>query len=270
MKQKNQTLLSLPFLIALFCILSGCYEPIDGCLDPLSSNFSLTADNDCEDCCSYPSIQIDFHPMWDTFDLSTTEFYLNQTGDSLNITEASFLVSNAYLTGQSVSLLSSQDSVVLDCGGPLTLFNAFNNVSINSERAQVPNVLLDQVYNSLHVSIGIPSCLATIDTSAITTLSNKTELFDNELSADIYQTHQFSFAWTTDSTSIQELQLINEEGLINLVFETELFTERGENLTIDIDVDYSEWFKSFGINDSEETLKQKLIQNAAGSFSLRD
>lgn len=270
MKQKNQTPLSLPLLIALLCILSGCYEPVEGCLDPLSANFNLTADNDCEDCCSYPAINIRFYPMWDTLNLSTTVFYTNQSGDSLQITEASFLVSNAYLTGESVPELSSQDSVVLDCDGPLTMYNALNNITINSQTAQIANVLLDQGYTNLHMTIGIASCLATVDTSAISSLSTKTALFENELSTNTYQTHQFSFAWTPDNASIQDIQLVNDEGLTTLIFNTELLIERGSNLMIEIDVDYSEWFTSFEINDSEETLKRKLIQNAAGSFSLRE
>ena len=270
MKQKNQTLLSLSIVLLSMCGFVGCYEPIDGCLNPLSANFSLTADNDCDDCCSFPSVSIRFFPLWDTFDLDTSSFYTTIDGDSLKITQSRFFIYNAYLSGESLPFLSSQDSVVLDCDPLITLYNTFQNVSLDDQTAQIPSVQLDEGYTSIHLDIGAPECLATIDTSLLTTLSSNTELFDNELDTDRYLTHQLNFAWRNDSTSMQTIQLVNDEGLLSVVFEKDFIIERGENLSIEIDVDYSKWFQSIVLEDSQETIKQKLIENSSGIFTLRD
>lgn len=34
----------------------GCYQPIEGCLDTRATNFNAQADDDCPNCCTYPSM----------------------------------------------------------------------------------------------------------------------------------------------------------------------------------------------------------------------
>lgn len=252
------------------CSLAACYEPISDCLDPLAANFSLTADNDCDDCCSYPSVNIRFYPVWDTLDIDTSHFYRQSTGDSISIKGAQFFISNLFLTKQSAFELSSQDSVVLGCDVPLTLYNSMKNISLNAQTAQIPSVELDGGYNMIHVDLGIPSCLSTIDTSAVGVLSSSSELFANELASKSYLSHQFDLVWHNPIPVQRTLQLRNAEGLVQLVFQKELDISRGNNLSIDINVDYSVWLDDFRLDDSEETLIQRLIENSSRSFSLRE
>lgn len=44
------------YLCVLFLL--GCYESTEGCLDPFGVNYSYEADEECDDCCQYPAVQI--------------------------------------------------------------------------------------------------------------------------------------------------------------------------------------------------------------------
>jgi hypothetical protein len=41
--------------------LQACYTPAEGCLDIEATNYDVAADDPCEDCCTYPSLQFRFN-----------------------------------------------------------------------------------------------------------------------------------------------------------------------------------------------------------------
>ncbi len=51
-------LLSACFFLVI--LLSGCAEPSVGCRDIRATNYNVTADESCEDCCQYPQLKIKF------------------------------------------------------------------------------------------------------------------------------------------------------------------------------------------------------------------
>lgn len=270
MKQKNQNLPSVLGIILLFCVTVGCYEPINDCLNPLAANFSLTADSACDDCCTFPSVDLRFFPLWDTLAINTSQLYSNAASDSFSIKGAQFFVSNMYLSNSLGSVLSSQDSVVLACDPSVTQYNTMKNVSLESQTAEIPSIVLEQGFNVINIDLGISSCLSSIDTSMIGGLSSSSELFNNEIDVASYLSHQFDIDWQDSTYDDLSVQFVNGEGLINLVFESEFEISRGSNLCIDIDVDYHVMLQNIQFDDTEETLKRKIIENSSQSFSLRE
>lgn len=321
MKLSGLINLSLLFYTALIITsLSSCYEPIEGCLDPLSSNFQLDGDNNCDDCCIYPSVDIEFSPMWDTINLlsfnkgtitSDTVFrdtiimdtiflgsmvvdintidtvlidtitmdtmlsYLtNDAGQQLRINESQFFVSNIFLSGLGREKLSTQDSVSLECEPAETLYNTLDIISLENLSTEIQNSAIDFGYNTLTFDIGISDCLASIDTVGLTNSIPSLENLSTALvSENNYLSHQFSLEFEDNPGEEVIISFTNGEGLVSLsILNTiqDFSITRGSDLSIDIDVNYSEWFKNLLSSDSEETIKQKIIQNSETAFSLRN
>lgn len=53
---QNNRMKVVAFFLALLFSLSACYERREGCLDLQATNFDLSADRPCADCCQYPSL----------------------------------------------------------------------------------------------------------------------------------------------------------------------------------------------------------------------
>ena len=260
------------FTLSLF---SSCYEPIEGCLNPLSTNFQLDADNACDDCCNFPSIGIQFFPLWDTFNLDTVNFFLtNELGQNLRINQSQFFISNVFLTGTPEGILSTRDSVILNCEPPQTLFNTLDIISLTNQTAEIEDVILDEGYNTVHVDIGISECLASIDTVGFTnqipTLENLSSV---QMAENEFLSHEFVIEFEDDLGTERIIRFVNSEALVSLDFTNVLddfFELRGTGISIDIDVRYDLWFSDLLSSDTDEQIKQKILQNSIGSFTLRE
>jgi len=321
--------------------LSSCYEPIEGCLDPLSSNFQLDADNACGDCCTYPSVTLRFFPMWasiyldtintldtinsdtmlideyrldtilldsfrldsifldsisiDSFRLDTVQldlfrldsiqldtvifdtlnfYHTNSLQQRLRIEQSQFFISNIYLTDPSGRMQSTLDSVILACDPVETLYNTLDIISLGSPSTQVKNIDLDFGYNSVQFNIGISECLATVDTIGLTSqFSTLENLNAVQISDGEYLSQEFALEFDRDNGIERIFSFINSEALVSLSIASALdeFTiSRGSNLFINIDVNYDVWFNDLLSSDTEEQIKQKIIQNSISAFSLRN
>ena len=70
-------LLSLSLTIFL---LDSCVEPTEGCLDTFSSNYSLFADTECEDCCTYPNLNFSTKFLYgEDENIDSSLYYRNST-----------------------------------------------------------------------------------------------------------------------------------------------------------------------------------------------
>ena len=75
-------------LLAIFTLiisLTSCYEPVEGCLDPESENYSLSADENC--CCDYPDRGLKVEYKWDSLTFRFNRKYENAMGDSFQVTQ---------------------------------------------------------------------------------------------------------------------------------------------------------------------------------------
>jgi len=314
--------------LRLFCctaisilILSSCYEPIEGCLDPFSSNFRLDADNDCEHCCTYPSVNLNLFHMWDSINLNqvnaldtitsdtvkldrfridtiqldsiqmdsfrfdtiqldsikfdTSRFFLtNELDQRLRIKHSQFLISNIYFSDMAGGIQSTQDSVIMSCDPPETLYNTVDIIFLGSRSTEIQNIVLNTAFKRVHFDIGISDCLASIDTIGLTSnISTLEKLNSVSISENEYISHQFTIEFIEDQARERSYIFTNSDALVSISLRNlieEFTTARGNDLSIDIDVNYNEWFKDLKFSDTEELIKQKIKQNSETAFSLRN
>ena len=83
-------------IILVFTVIhsiSGCYQRRDGCLDQLASNYSISADDACTGCCSYPNLVIDIIKKNGLADFDAADTLVNALNQTYQFIEAKFYVS---------------------------------------------------------------------------------------------------------------------------------------------------------------------------------
>lgn len=97
---------------------SGCYEPVQGCLDVRASNFDLDADEPCpDDCCEFPELKVRFNNVWTYVDtvmsLRTDTSYVDAVGQPFRFSKVQFYWSDLRLRMSGGTTLLVQDSLDL-------------------------------------------------------------------------------------------------------------------------------------------------------------
>ncbi len=125
--KENSNLRYVIFILILYSI-SSCYENVEGCLDPDSSNYDVTADIECDDCCKYPQLSMlishrygdDSYQLGDTvvtnqgkeFAIDNVHFYFNNF--VLNSANKAYHVENQIeLTDNTGMATTTPDDILL-------------------------------------------------------------------------------------------------------------------------------------------------------------
>ncbi|MEL6925330.1 MAG: MbnP family protein, partial [Bacteroidota bacterium] len=106
-------LFPIVFLFLWLFLLVGCYEPVEACLDLQATNFEVTADRACSDCCTYPTLSLSFSHKVDSNFLSNEDVYLNRVGRPYRIESVVFYISNVQLVDAAGNGYGVEDQIEL-------------------------------------------------------------------------------------------------------------------------------------------------------------
>ncbi len=81
-------------LLWSYGVLSGCFEPKEGCLEPDALNLEISADRACCCCCAYPHLQLTYEPRFDSAVWVPNTAYEYAPGRWFRIKEAVFYLSD--------------------------------------------------------------------------------------------------------------------------------------------------------------------------------
>lgn len=97
----------------------SCYTRKEACLDVLSSNYDVSADDACTDCCTFPKLKIEIiHQVKDSI-YNVDSIYTNDLNQAFRILDVRFYLSSfelyIRLTGKNVILekIKNQDSTIV-------------------------------------------------------------------------------------------------------------------------------------------------------------
>lgn len=113
--QKLTLKLCLPGLL-LVLLLAACDEPQEGCLDVEATNFDVTADRACDDCCTSPKLVLTVSQVFDTLVWIPDSAYQNDLGQWFRIRNSAFYLSDFELV-KSGEVLEVEDTLRLKIFG---------------------------------------------------------------------------------------------------------------------------------------------------------
>jgi hypothetical protein len=145
--------------------LDSCYNPQEGCLDTLSSNFAITADRNCTDCCEYPELSVELVHMMQDSSFDPLDTFVNQLGQRYSILDVRFYLSGFKLKqqGNPVNVIESltpdnssvkiTDNIILwrsvDSKSKIGTVKAFGTFDALSFKLGIDSTLLHTSYENI-------------------------------------------------------------------------------------------------------------------------
>ena len=154
--------------LVLVSLLSSCYEKVEGCLDTNATNFDASADESCEDCCTFPNFTINFsHQINDTFLFYNTPYTFNGS-EIIVFNSIRFYGSNFQMIqgGEAFGVIDSIELIISENGDSTNQFFE-DNFTILDRSTRPTTVDFGEAegqgtFDSLRFTIGLDPLINTV------------------------------------------------------------------------------------------------------------
>ena len=191
---RNSKNLNIFFGLAVIILsLSSCYENVEGCLDPDSTNYSVAADVDCEDCCTYPVLSLLVAYVFGEVSYNKIDTVANDIG-------MEFVIENTQVYLSEVVLSDGTEDYRINETFDYTDFNGDDQVAIDDIvlakstvfRYPLGTFTKSNDYTSLTLGLGVPE---EIDQAQSITVSSDHPLVQAGDSLYINDQNQYVNSW---------------------------------------------------------------------------
>ena len=257
-------------------VIFSCSQPNDGCLDINATNYNVTAEVQCETCCTYPNLAIDFRAHFDGEPLSLNQFiYENEFGETYGIVSGRFMLSNFLLIDSEGKDFRIRDSVLLSTTESDSLFFRKDFVYISDLSNRIYNMGLFPVqneYKNIGFNLGLSGDACTIDPIEVPQSENLSRalrgLYDTELK--MYFSARIELLVDTSEAAMETKILYLPLCDIDMRYERETFLGgiAGFNLAIPLRLDLNEVLNNIELSplDSVNVLPQWRSDFASGLY----
>ncbi len=251
----------------------GCKDPVEGCRDVDATNYDVSADESCEDCCTYPTATLAVSHLFDTLVLSYSDVYPLATGDG-KFTKLSFYLSNFQFVmgGERLQLLD--DAIQLaTSNGTQTFVDDFVLISrdIQTLRYELGRFSEFGTMDSLCFSLGLSETANLVLPDAAPEdhpLARQDDTMYTESVGYIF--HKLGVI--PDTTTISDTLRYELAGVsqgVEICLPYNQLVSRGFDLEIPLNIDYATWLSGIDfVASTEVTVLDSIVTNATKAFSI--
>lgn len=255
-------------IIVLLCIgflFSQCDDREEGCLNPSSTNYDVTADNPCDDCCTSPQVKLNLRIIVDSLSFNTNTWYAYVPNDTLAIKKLEFDISNVHVINEDGDIYQTKDSVII---GEELFPNDLYFFNSSPRTIDIASFEYVGLLKELNFELGIPEEVQdTLDKTTFATLNqvrdslwSETDMFLSKLR------FEYILKDSVDRDPLYLEDLSNE--LVSLEIDT--LSIYATDLTITVNFDLAKWWDGIDFtNDDPADIKVKLQTQYKSSFSVQ-
>jgi hypothetical protein len=261
------------FILLVLASSYGCYEHSEGCIDARAENYDLEADKACEDCCTYPSLKMEFE-HWMNGELIDTNFTWANGEDSIRIRSLNFYLSQFSLEegSQHESASSIAWISILPQNSTDNIFETYNfpvaKVKLGkSDPYDLGTFKEADIYQQISFDFGIEE---KVNHANMDQILSSNALYDNQDELYIGQNEGFYFLrmiLEINGTEEKIIEISGDENRESFTFNANFdFSER-EDRVIRMNLAYELWFENivFG-QESPEIIAEKLKTGLSNSL----
>ncbi len=270
--KSNQWIVLTVFCLAI--VITSCYMPIDGCLDPEATNYSIVGDRDCDDCCVYPTIKLSvFHQNGDTT-LFLDDTLVNNLGQEYSIVKYAYFLSDFKMTTVDGQSYEVEDSIQLnDANGTLFVKDDVIRVRRDGFSYIFGTVIFDGEVSELSFKLGLPEVLDenrfTSEVSSHPLTNDPDSLFRDVEGDYVFQRIQIAQGIEFKDTVIYDV--VGQGAVQDIIVPVSYISERGKDKTIIIEARYNIWFEDVDfINMSKEDIETEIAHKSGSMFFPRE
>ncbi|MEO1714386.1 MAG: MbnP family protein [Bacteroidota bacterium] len=276
----KSSVLSRVVWVTIFGCLIACEEPVEGCLDAAATNFSVSADGPCLDCCTYPVLKADFAHQWITIENDTTNFrydsaYTIAPWDQVPVQfqRIKFYIAQMHLWNGTDSVLVN-DTITLTVGNGATLDvednfglvdrDLFDDVELGSFRSPGE-------YDGISFWLGIPTEYQSADPTLVPgdhPLRIQSDSLNWEESLGYISNKVVFFRDTitgSDSTVINVIEPV----YLKIDLSETITVAGGFDVVLEFDIFYNRWFGNLNLATATVAeISQQIVSNLSNSIAF--
>lgn len=225
----------------------GCNTRIQGCLELDATNFDLTAEKACDDCCTYPSISITLSQKWDENNFAAGDTFYDINLQPYEIIDLQYFLSS-FAWESSANEIFTVDSSIADCPGEM--FNYTNDIQVIRPSAFVYTLGTSRKasdIDSLGFHFGLVEDFSCLDDSLSTTPDILTDVSPlwNPATGMLSTIRLIVHRFTNDT--IPDTLFIDLHQAEKIAYQDTM--TQGENFSFLLTVNYALWFSTVDVND---------------------
>lgn len=239
--------------------------PTDGCRDIDAANYSVLADQACDDdCCSYPKLTLlASHRMGDTVWVRDSVYH-NSLGQPYDIGYIVMVVSDVRLTTGTDTIRMRERVEVIRSGVDRSFVDDFTIVSTGEFRFEVGSFITNGPVDQLLLRFGS----AVLPLDAVVSPTNYTGLsYPDSLLVlgDLYPAAVVYF--DSIGTRADEVVAIASMDVVSLQLDTTL--QRGRGLSVEVNLDYQRWLSDIDFDAPPDAVSHNIAKNLGRAWLLR-
>ena len=255
-------------LLSLFLsiiLLDSCVESTDGCLDTFSSNYSLLADKECDDCCTYPNLNFTTKYLYgiDT-DIDSSLYYQNNSNSYFKLRSFYLVLSEFVLHGDEgdYNIKSKTDGkeIIDDLLG-IKFKNGTNSPG---------GIAVEDSIRSVDFKLGLPTGLDEPDNPDKD--YGVIELLSDSLYVDVNTNKFYKMIIDLEVDSMDQSLVSLEFPNLDMTLKSDVVagTTRGNRMTIQLSIDFMRLFNGIDFQEAnvEEIAKSLIMENIAGAIEV--
>ncbi len=258
-------------------IITSCYTRTDGCLDPEATNYSIIADDDCDDCCVYPTIKLSvFHQYKDTT-LFLDDTLMNNLGQEYHIVKYVYFLSDFKMYTDDGDVHEVTDSIEINVADG-TQFEKDDIIRVSRSvfSYNFGTIVFEGEGEELSFKVGIPDILNednfTSSVSGHPLTSNPDSLYREEENDYVFQRVMVAKGEEFKDTVIYDV--VGNDNLQEVRFsfpdENKYESLRGTNKTIIIEAAYNYWFDDVDFDTmTKEEIEVQMATKSSQMFKAR-
>jgi hypothetical protein len=272
------------FFLPILVLLAGCYEPKSGCLDLEATNYDVSADDQCPDCCKFPTLSLQVQHLVSLPTLPDSLFSMKyatgyqsayDTNDLFLIDRGRFFISDLKLvrpTGEEVGVL---DSVWLPTnnGDSILVENNFSKHDRDIfQAATLGTVRTVGLFSGVKFTLGVSQkVLDEVQIDSVSTgnaLAVKSDTLSYDSITGIIPNRLIVSRIIMGDTIANDFRFY-EPREISLDFSQPVSIERGFNVKLVLGLNYSFLFQDidFG-NDTSDVIRAKIDSQLTNAFYI--
>jgi hypothetical protein len=273
-------------ILSLSLLLSGCFQPKEGCLDIRAANYDVSADDPCTDnCCKYPTLSITLQHRVILPGQPDTSFTMRydslypapfDTTHYFSFERSRFFLSNFRLVRENGGEVGVSDSIKLKTvsGVDFTVKNSFAKADRDIFQASSGGVFLASgVFTKIKFTLGLPDPLPQTDPESVPTghplsIANDTLIYEE--GAGYIPSRLIFRPDTLPGTDSLDFRFLTPRE-VELPLAEPFVVEQGFNLKLTLFINYLAWFEGIDLkNDSPATMQAKIDSNLTKAISVTE
>ncbi|MBK9150715.1 MAG: hypothetical protein IPM26_06800 [Saprospiraceae bacterium] len=257
------------FIFGLIIFISSCYNRREACLDPFASNFDVTADDPCEQCCKDPLINVTIRHLAGDSLISPSRVLINELGQSYRILNFSYYLSGFRIIKNDGSIVTVSQLLNLDSMNTVLQipddFAIYRLTNVNQTIGQNRNF---GTYTGFEFTLGLDSKVLLHQPKDLPLL----HVLNDSLSLktpDRRLAHQIITVATGDSPSeIQSYFISGINSAVSFKMDSTFRNVRGTDINLIIKADYSKWFENVDFTRQPSEIEKSILENSKKLFSV--